>query len=143
MGHWQAFKVSEYPFSQNKIILRNKTVLLFTYFLNISFNALRLTFVSIYYLPFWRSPNIGKIGVKVGPNTSYFSFFMSSCTSTIAVFNNFFSLICSQLRDKQNWTRDFLLFKYFLNNPLLTVFMQSTLSKARRIIAIKKWISHY
>ena len=54
---------------------------------------------------------------------------MSSCTNRIEVFNNFFSLICSQPRDKQNRARDFLLFKYFLNNLLLTVFVQNTLSK--------------
>ena len=72
---------------------------------------------------------IGKSRVKVGPKTNYFSYFMSSGTNRIAVFNNFFSLICSQPRDKQNRARDFLLFKYFLNNLLLTVFMQNTLSK--------------
>ena len=124
------FKVSEYPFKQNKNMLKNKTVLLYTYFYNISLNVLRkCTFANEYNLPFLQFPNIGKIGVKVGPKTSYFSFFMSSCPNTITVFNNFFSLICSQPRDKQNRARDFLLFKYFLNNLLLTVFMQNTLSK--------------
>ena len=124
------FKVSEYPFKQNKNMLKNKTVLLYTYFYNISLNVLRkCTFANEYNLPFLRFPNICKIGVKVGPKISYFSFFMSSCTNTITVFNNFFSLICSQPRDKQNRARDFLLFKYFLNNLLLTVFMQNTLSK--------------
>ena len=47
----------------------------------------------------------------------------------IAVSNNFFSLICSQLIDKQNRARDFLLFKHFLHNLLFTVFMLNTLSK--------------
>ena len=123
-------KVPEYPFKQNKNMFKNKTVLLYTYFYNISLNVLRkCTFANEYNLPFLQFPNIGKIGVKVGPKTSYFSFFMSSCTNTITVFNNFFSLICSQPRDKQNHARDFLLFKYFLNNLLLTVFMQNTLSK--------------
>ena len=119
-------KVSEYPFKQNKNVLKNMTVLLYTYFYNISLNALRPTFFNIYNL---HSPNIGKIRVKVGPKTNYFSYFMSSCTDRIVVFNNFFSLIFSQPRDKQNRARDFLLFKYFLNNLLLTVFMQNTLSK--------------
>ena len=123
------FKVSEYPFKQNKNMLKNKTVLLYTYFYNISLNVLRPTFVNIYNLPFLRSPNIGKIGVKVWPKTSYFSSFMSSCTNITAVFDNFLSLICSQPRDKQNSARDFLLFKYFWNDLLLTVFMQNTLSK--------------
>ena len=123
------FKVSEYPFKPNKNVLKNMTVLLYTYFYNISLNVLRPTFFNIYNLPFLRSPNIGKIRVKVGPKTNYFSYFMSSCTNRIEVFNNFFSLICSQPRDKQNRARNFLLFKYFLNNLLLTVFMQNTLSK--------------
>ena len=52
----------------------------------------------------------------------------------IAVFNNLFALICSQARGKQNRARKFLLFQYFLNNPLLTVSMQNTLS---RVIVIK------
>ena len=124
-----SLKVSEYPFQQNKNMLKNKTVLLYTYLYNISLNVLRPTFVNTYNLPFLRSRNIDKIRVKVGPKTSYFSSFMSSCTNTVAVFVNLFSLICSQPRDKQNRARDFLLFKYFLNNLLLTVFMQNTLSK--------------
>ena len=122
-------KVSEYPFKKKKNMLKNKTVLLYTYFYNISINILRSTFVNIYNLPFLHFPNIGKIGVKVGPETSYVSSFMSSCTKRIAVFNNFFSLICSQQRDKQNCAHICLLLKYFLNNLLLTVSMQNTLSK--------------
>ena len=56
----------------------------------------------------------------------------------IAVFNNLFALICSQPKGKQNRARDFLLFQYFLNNPLLTVSMQNTLS---RVIVIKsEWL---
>ena len=116
----------------NKIQVCQKyvyTVLVYTYFFNISLNVLRPTFFNIYNLPFLSSQNIGKIRVKVGPKTNYFSYFMSSCTDRIVVFNNFFSLIFSQPRDKQNRARDFLLFKYFLNNLLLTVFMQNTLSK--------------
>ena len=65
-------KVSEYPFKQNENVLKNMTVLLYTYFYNISLNALRPTFFNIYNLPFLRSPNIGKIRVKVGPKTNYF-----------------------------------------------------------------------
>ena len=118
--------VSEYPFKQNKNMLKNMKVLLHTCIYNISLNVLRPTFFNIYNLPFLRSPNIGKIRVNVGPKTNYFSCFMSSCTNRIAVFYNFFSLICSQLREKQNCGHDFLLFK---QNLLLTVFMQNTLSK--------------
>ena len=121
--------VPEYSFKQNKNMLKNMTLLSYTYFDNISLNELRLTSFNIYNLPFLRSPNIGKIRVKVGPKTNYFSYFMSSCTNRIEVFNNFFSLICSQPRDKQNRARKFLLSKYFLNNLFLTVFMQDTLSK--------------
>ena len=119
---------------QNKNMLKNKTVLLYTYFYNISLNFARPTLVNIYNLAFLRSPNISKIGVKVRPKTSYFSSFMSSCTTRIAVFNNFFSMICSQPRHKQNRARDFLLFKYFLNNLLL----QNTLSKLVELLQQKK-----
>ena len=66
------------------------TVLLYTYFYNISFNVLRPTFFNIYNLPFLRSPNIGKIRVKVGPETNHFSYILSSSTNRIAVFINFF-----------------------------------------------------
>ena len=127
-------KVSEYPFKQNRSILKNMTVLLYTYFFNISSNVPKRTFFNICILPFLCCPNIGKIRVKVGPKTNYFSYFMSSCTDRIVVFNNFFSLIFSQPRDKQNRARDFLLFKYFLNNLLLTVFMQMTLSKLVEVL---------
>ena len=117
------------PFKQNNNILKNIKVLLYTPFYNVSLNVLRPTFFNICNLPFSHFPNIRKIRVKVRPKTNYFTYFMSSCTDRIVVFNNFFSLIFSQPRDKQNCARDFLLFKYFLNNLLLTVFMQNTLSK--------------
>ena len=65
-------KVSEYPFKQNKKALKNMTVRLYTYFYNISLDVLKPTFFNIYNLPFLRSPNIGKIRVKVGPKTKYF-----------------------------------------------------------------------
>ena len=120
--------VPEYSFKQNKNMLKNMTLLSYTYFDNISLNELRLTSFNIYNLPFLRTPNIGKIRVKVGPKTNHYSNILSSSTNKIAVFH-FFSLICSQPRDKQNRARNFLLFKYFLNNLLLTVFMQNALSK--------------
>ena len=125
----ERLKVSEYPFKQNKNALKNIKVLLYTHFYNISLNVLRPNFFNKCNLPISHFPNIKKIRVKVGPKTNYFSYFISSCTDRIVVFNNFFSLIFSQPRDKQNRARDFLLFKYFLNNLLLTVFMQNTLSK--------------
>ena len=134
-ANWRCFwyklliKFSEYPFKQNRSMLKNMTVLLYTYFSNISLNVLRPTFFNICSLPFLRSPNIGKIRVKVEPKTYYFSYFMSSCTNRIAAFSNFFSLVYSQRRDKQNCASDFFPFEYFLNNQLLIVFMETTLSK--------------
>ena len=111
-------------------MLKNMAVLLYTYFYNISLNVRRPTFFNIYNLPFFTlSPNIDKIRVQVGPKTNHFSYILSSSTNRITVFNFFFSLICSQPRDKQNRARNFLLFKYFLNNLLLTVFMKNTFSK--------------
>ena len=122
-------KVSEYPFKQNINILKNMIMLLCANFYSISLNVLTPTFFNIYNLPFLCSPNIEKIRVKAGPKTDYFSYILSSCTNRIAVSNSFFSLICSQPRDKQIRGRDFLFTKYFLNNLPLTVFMQNTLSK--------------
>ena len=96
-----SFKVSEYPFKQNKNMFKNMIVLLSTYFHNISLNVLRSTFFSIYNLPFLRSPNIGEIRVKVGPKTNYFFYIQSSCTNRIAVFNNFFHwYVANQERHK-------------------------------------------
>ena len=59
----------------------------------------------------------------------YFSYFMSSCTKRIAVSSNVFSLICTQPSDKQNHAHNFFIFKYVLDNPLSTVFMQNALLK--------------
>ena len=74
--------------------------------------------------------------------TDYFSYFMSSCTGKIVVFNNFSSLIFSQPRDKQNRPRDFLLFKYFLENLLLTIFKQKR-SQSSSNYCNKKLLTHY
>ena len=85
-------KVSEYPFKQNKKTLKNIKVLLYTHFYNISLNVLWPALFNTCNLPFSHFPNIRKIRVKVGPKTNYFSYFMSSCTDRIVVFNNFFHL---------------------------------------------------
>ena len=122
-------KVSEYPFKEKRNTLKNIQVLLYRHFYNISLNLLRPNFFNICNLPISNFPNIKKIRVKVGPKTNYFSYFMSSCTDRIVIFNYFFSLMFSQPRVKENRARDFLLFNYFLNNLLLTVFMQNTFSK--------------
>ena len=124
-----AFKVSEYPFKENKNTLKNIQVLLYTHFYNISLNVLRPNFLNICNLPISHFPNIRKIRIKVGPKTNYFSYFMSSFTNRITVFSNFFSLIYSQTRGKQNRARNFFPFEYFLNNQLLIVFMKTALSK--------------
>ena len=119
------FSFNKVFFEFNNNMLINMTVLLYTYFYNISLNLVRPTFFNMYNLPFLCSPNIHKIRVKI----NYFFYFLSSSTNRIVVFNNFFSLICSQPRDKQNHASNFLLFKYFLNNLLSTVFMENALSK--------------
>ena len=85
-------------------------------------------------LPFLHTPNIGKIRVKVGTKTNYLSYFMSSCTNRIAVFSNFFLLIYSQPRGKENRACDFFPFEYFLNNQFLIVFMETTLSNLVELI---------
>ena len=87
-----AFKVSEYPIKENKNALKIIQVLLYTHFYNISLNVLRPNFLNICNLPISHFPNIRKIRVIVGPKTNYFSYFMSSCTDRIVVFNNFFHL---------------------------------------------------
>ena len=103
----------------------------------ISLNVLGSTFLNICNLSFSYFPNIRKIRVNIGPKTNYFSHFMTPCTDRIVLFNNFLSLIFSQPKDKQNRAHDFLLFKYFLNNLLLTVFMQITLSKLVELLQEK------
>ena len=55
---------------------------------------------------------------------NYLLYFISSCANRIAVSNDLFALVRSQPREKQNRVRDFMLFKYFLNNLLVIVFMQ-------------------
>ena len=66
------FKVSEYPFKQNRGMLKNMTVLLYTYSFNVSLNVIRITFFNICNLPFLSSPNIGKIGSKLGQKLTTF-----------------------------------------------------------------------
>ena len=66
------------------------TVLLYTYFYNLSLNVLRPTFFNIYNLLFLRFPYIGKIRVKADPKTNYLSCFISSCNNRIEVLKIFF-----------------------------------------------------
>ena len=73
--------------------------------------------------------NIGKIRIKMGQKRTTFPVSWVSTPTELQFSIYFFSLICSQPRDKQKRTRNFLLSKDFLNNLLLTVFMQNKLSK--------------
>ena len=82
---------SQSNLSRKKNTLKDIQVLLYTHFYNISLNVLRPNFFNIFNLPISNFPNIKKIRVKVGPKTNYFSYFMSSCTNRIVVFNYFFS----------------------------------------------------
>lgn len=132
------FKVSAYPFKQYKKMLKNMKALLYTYFYNILLNVLNQPF-AIYRIYLYHF--LGKIRVKIGPNTNYFSYFLSSWTNRIAICNNLFAFICRQSKDKQNLARDFLLLIYFFENLLLFVFMQKYAFKTGRIIAVKNdWL---
>ena len=51
-------------------MFKNMTVLLYTYFFNISLIVLRPTVFNIYDLTFLRSPNISEITIKVGPKNN-------------------------------------------------------------------------
>ena len=124
-------KASEYTFKQNRGMLKNITALLYTYYFHISLNALRPIFLNICNFPFLRSPNIGKIRVKVGPKTNYFSYFMSSCTDWIVVFNNFFHLCLAN--PESNKTVPAI----FFFSTIFNCFHAKYAFKARRIIAIK------
>ena len=86
------FKVSEYPFKQNRSVLKNMSAITYTFF-NTSLNVPGPIFFNVYNLPILRSPNIRKIKVNnVGPPINCFSYFISPCTNRIAVFsNNFFT----------------------------------------------------
>ena len=67
--NWNFLRSQSTLSSTTKIFLKNMAVLLYTYIYNISLDVLRLTFFNIYNLPLLRSPNIGKIKVRVGPKT--------------------------------------------------------------------------
>ena len=114
-------------------MLKNMKILLYTYFYDISLNAIKPNFFNAYNLTFSCSPNLGKSKSKLAQKLAIFFYFMSSCINRIAVFNNLFALIFSQQRDKQNCVHNFLLFKYFLN-MLLTIFMENALSKLVKLL---------
>ena len=92
-------KFSQYPFKQNKNMLKIKKVLLHTYSYNISLNVLRPTFFHIYNLPFSLSRNIEKSKVKVGPKSNYFSFFMSSWIRVPKVPFRFFNKLKNEIQN--------------------------------------------
>ena len=114
------FKISEYPFKENKNTLKNIQVLLYTHFHNISLNVLRPSFLNICNLPISHFSNIGKIRVKVGPKTNYFSYFMRFCTEEIVVFNNFFfHLYLANQETNKAVPVIFFFLNIFLNNLIL------------------------
>ena len=131
---WKGVKVSGYLLKQNKIYVKKTWQSYLYIFLQYLLKCSKNNLFNIYNLSFLRSANIGKVRVKVAPKTNYFSYILSSFTNRIAVFNNFFSLTYSQPRGKQTRAHD--LSKYFLNNQLLSVFMQNTLNE------LLKWMNY-
>ena len=105
-------------------------MLLYTHFYNISLNVLRSYFLNICYFHFAHFPNIRKIRVKVRPNTNYFSYFISSCTNKIVVFNYFFHwYLGNQETNKTIATIFFFSYIFLMIYILLTVLIPNTLSK--------------
>ena len=122
-------KVSECPFKQNKNMKY------------ISLNVLRPPF-SIYmiYL-FYFLQILVKLGLKLAQKLTTFSIFWA-LARTDCSFQSFFTLICSQPRDKQNRACNFLRSKYFLNNLLLTVSCKICFQTSSSYWN-KKWITLY
>ena len=131
-------KVSEYPFKQNKNMIKNMAVLLYTYFYNIAYfynMLLRSIFFNINKFPFLCSPNIGKIRVKLGQKLTAFP--TSWAPAPIAVFNNCFHwYVANEETNKTVPTISFFP-NIFLNNLLLTDDMQNTLSKLVKLLQQK------
>ena len=129
-------KVSEYPLKQKKNMLKNMAVLWCTNFYNISLNVLSQPFSVFGIYHFYALQISVKLGSKLDLKLATFPIFLAPAPTKLQFSMIFFSLIFSQPRDRQNSARDFLLSKYFLNNLLLTVFMQNTLSK---LVELLQW----
>ena len=69
-------KVSEYPFKQNENMLKNMTVLLYSYFYNIFLNVLRPIFFNIYIIYLFDALQMSlELGSKLGQKlTTFFTF---------------------------------------------------------------------
>ena len=74
-----------------------------------------------------------KLGSNLGQTLTIFPILWAPATTELQFSILFFSLICSQPRDKQNRAHDFLLSQYFFN-LLLTVSMQKTLLKLLKLL---------
>ena len=120
-------KVSEYPFKENKNTLKNKQVLLYTHFYNISWMYWDQTFkIYVIYL-FHTSQISGKLESKLGQKLTTFPTLWAPAPTELQFSNNFFSFIYSQPGDKQNRACDFLLFKHIIRKNAGTVLCSSLL----------------
>ena len=122
------FKVSEYPFKQNRNTLKNMSVLLYTYFVNIYINVLRPNFFNICNLTFLYCPNIGKIRVKAGPKLTTFPTLWAPAPAELQFSVNFFYWYTAN-QEANKTVPAILSFECFLDNQLLIGFMETTLSK--------------
>ena len=102
------------------------------YYIHVFYNIYQPFSIYIIY-PFHAFQISGKLESTLGQKLTTLS---APAPTELQFSINFFSLICSQPRDKQNCARDFFfsLLKYFLNNLLLNVFLQNTLSKLNALL---------
>ena len=85
--------------------------------------------ISIYVIYLFYALQISvKLGSKLGQKLTTFSNLWASAPTELQ-FSIIFFTDMYQPTDKQNGSRDFFIFNYFLNNLLLSVSMQNTLSK--------------
>ena len=129
-----------HPLSKIKLFKKNESIVMhicLEYILILT--CTKTNFFNIYNLPFLRSPNKGKIRVKVGPYTIFANLLAPVPTEL------HFSIIYLQWYVASQGTNQtvsaiFFFSNILLNNLLLNIFVQNTFPNSN--YCNKKWMTH-
>ena len=126
-------KVSEYSFKQNRSILKNMTVLLYTYFLISPQMYQDEPFLIYVICLFYAVQILVKLGSKLCQKlTTFPTLWALAPTELQFSVILFYWYIANQETNKAAW--NFFRLKYFLNNQLLIIFMETALSKLAKLL---------
>ena len=122
-------KVSEYPLKRYRSMLKKTWLCYYIHILSLSLNVLRPTFLIYVICLFYALQISAKLGSKLGQKLTTFPTLWAPAPTELHFSIFFFHWYVAYQETNKTVPAIFFPCEYFLNNHILTVYMENTLSK--------------